>query len=294
MKRFITDWFVLTATALLAFACSAASSSDLDPGVAASGGGRSGDGGGKSDGAGSGIGGGINLGGSGGTTTQSGGASGAPPSGGASCGQPPGDQMVPEACGDGLDNDLNGFVDEGCPCTIGATQACFGGLPSQASAPCSMGTQQCTGTPEFHGFGKCTGWQCGPVTQDEICGNGVDDDCDGLVDEGCGITMPVNLDGDCLFAACPPQAPYPIGCNIVMEGGDSRGCVSVAPGGGVVYFQEGDACPIFGIGDAGHVSGQLLCSSVPGAPLDDNNCPITTKSTHYYPTSGGPPRFGCP
>lgn len=306
MGRSIGVGLAIASAALLAAGCSA--SANGDPGgvsggtsTGATGGHHTGTGGsGHTGGAtNGGTGGGINLGGAGGSAGSgagSGGASGAVGTGGNTCGPPPTDQPVPEVCGNGLDDDLNGFVDEGCPCSVGASQPCFGGLPSQATAPnCTMGTQQCTGTPEFHGWGKCSGWQCGTVPPDEICNNGIDDNCNGLVDEGCGITMPVNLNGDCLEAACPPQAPYPIGCNIVMAGGDSRGCVSVAPGGGVVYFQEGDACPIIpGIGDTGNVSGTLLCSSVPGPPLDNVNCPITTKSTQYYPTSGGPPRWGCP
>ena len=120
------------------------------------------------------------------------------------------------------------------------------------------------------------------MPQTEICGNKIDDDCDGQIDEGCTIDLPVNINGDCVTATCPPQAPYAVGCQITMAGNDARGCVA-NNGGPVVYFQEGDKC------GAGKVTGTLLCSSQPGAPLSASNCAIN-KSTKYYPTS----KAGCP
>jgi hypothetical protein len=220
------------------------------------------------------------------TTSTSSGSTGT----GGGCGSNP-DTPVPEACGNGLDDDLNGFIDEVCPCNVGQTQSCFGGQPSQATDPnCTQGVQTCTGTAEFHGWGPCQGWSCGPTPPPaEICYDGIDNDCDGLIDEGCELQVGVNIDGDCVFASCPPQAPYPVGCNIIMDGGDSRGCVAGIPTNSTVYFKEGDKCPIFGFGDAGHVSGTLLCSTVIGAPLNEMSCPIN-KPTKFYP----PDPSGCP
>jgi hypothetical protein len=204
---------------------------------------------------------------------------------------PPNDQPVKEICGNGIDENLNGFVDEGCVCTFGASQPCFGGPPSKQNAPeCHKGTQTCAGSGEFPGWSKCDGWACGTVTLTEICDNQLDDDCDGQIDEGCELDVPVNIDGDCIYASCPPQAPYPVGCTIIMDGGDSRGCVAVAPGSSLVYFQEGNNCPFLGIGGAGHVGGSLLCSTVQKGPLDATNCPITTKTQSFYPTDPN----GCP
>jgi hypothetical protein len=129
-------------------------------------------------------------------------------------------------------------------------------------------------------WGLCGG---GVEPVDEICNNGIDDDCDGDTDEGCVIDVEVHLDGDCLTASCPPQAPYPIGCDITMAGGDSRGCVASTPTSSTVYFQEGNAC------GAGKVTGTLKCSSQPGAKLDQTTCAIN-KSDKFFPDT----KDGCP
>ncbi|MBM4369795.1 MAG: hypothetical protein FJ102_26530, partial [Deltaproteobacteria bacterium] len=96
-------------------------------------------------------------------------------------------------------------------------------------------------------------------------------------------SLQVSLDGDCVTATCPPDNPYPVGCDIVMAGGDERGCVASTPDNPEVYFQEGNVC------GAGNVSGTLACAARPGDPLSAENCPIN-KPVAYYPATPD----GCP
>ncbi len=75
-----------------------------------------------------------------------------------------------EAC-NGLDDNCNGTVDEGCTCVDGTTQMC-----GVSTGACTTGTQTCGGGV----WGSCVGG-VGPMA--EIC-NGVDDNCNGTTDEG--------------------------------------------------------------------------------------------------------------
>ena len=61
-----------------------------------------------------------------------------------------------ELCdGQGLDDDCDGQVDEGCACTAGTAQSCFEGDPSFLDDPgCFPGTQKCT---ELGVWGECEG-----------------------------------------------------------------------------------------------------------------------------------------
>ncbi|MEB2312307.1 MAG: MopE-related protein [Polyangiaceae bacterium] len=169
-------------------ACSATGGTDAQPGgsgaSAGSGGAAAADAGlgGAGAGAGANTGGGAGTGGASGAGT--GGASGAGTGGG---------PQASDLCGNGLDDDGNGMVDEGCACQDGATQACWSG-PAQRRGvgACKDGVQACERYGEFNAWGPCVG-ETLPST--EIAGNGVDEDCDGS-DPG-GACVPTSTSEEC-------------------------------------------------------------------------------------------------
>jgi len=88
-----------------------------------------------------------------------------------------------ELCNNQLDDDRDGWVDEGCACdsTVNeGQQACYSGpAATRAKGACHDGKQRCVGDQEFKGWGRCSD----EVTpQPELDGDGVDNDCDGQVD----------------------------------------------------------------------------------------------------------------
>ena len=126
-----------------------------------------------------------------------------------------------EVCDDGQDNNANDRVDEDCTCARGSTQTCYSGPPATRNrGVCHDGMQRCSVTTdnEFSGWGPCTGEQ---LPGEEECGDGVDNNCNGQIDDGCtGTCVPTELgresqcgDGidndcdnhfDCYDPDCPP------------------------------------------------------------------------------------------
>ena len=161
----------------------------------------------------------------------------------------------------------------GCACHGGASQPCYPGNPAdRGRGACAAGTQFCGGAGELGTWGECEG---AVLPTPEICGNGIDDDCNGEVDEGCVIDVPVDIHGDCVTVSCPAIAPYPVGCDIKMSGGNPHGCVAWAPGSSTVFFEEGVVC------DAGYLNGTLKCSSAPGGVIDAKTCVINKPKPTY-------------
>ncbi len=93
-------------------------------------------------------------------------------------------------CSNGIDDDCDGYIDDpvndDCPssCKDGERRACYpygDGLKDQTinRGICRAGAQDCINGR----WGKCQG---AVLPKNEACGNGLDDDCDGSVDELCG------------------------------------------------------------------------------------------------------------
>ncbi|HEY7724328.1 MAG TPA: MopE-related protein, partial [Anaeromyxobacteraceae bacterium] len=137
----------------------------------------------------------------------------------------------------GADDNCDGQVDENCACVPGTSQPCYSGPAGTAGiGACRAGEQSCSqvaGQPAGIGaWGACTG-EVKPSA--ETC-NGVDDDCNGTVDDGgacdqcaAGATRP-----------CYTGAPATRGVGVCRDGVEScaAGQWSGSCSGQVIPAQE--------------------------------------------------------
>ncbi|MFT3775810.1 MAG: MopE-related protein [Minicystis sp.] len=180
-----------------------------------------------------------------------------------------------ETCDGLLDENCNGQVDEGCNCVNGQTKACYAGPAGTAGVGiCKAGTQTCANG----NWGACTG-QVTPGT--ETC-NGLDDDCDGQVDEGlgtvsCGVGQCARTVSVCVNGhanACTPGAPIAETCNGLDD--DCDGVIDNGnPGAGAACSTgKSGACAA---GTTACVAGALSCNQTTAPSTEvcdgiDNDC----------------------
>ncbi|HUJ59878.1 MAG TPA: MopE-related protein [Kofleriaceae bacterium] len=136
------------------------------------------------------------------------------PGGTAQTSCPPGDTCNgdgTEICGNGLDDDCDGDIDEGCVQCVptaeicnGKDDDCDGKIDEDLTRPCGYGAcspnAACCGTQTCVN-GSYTGCSATPPTT-EIC-NGIDDDCDGIVDEDLTEACSNITGNGCATPPCP-------------------------------------------------------------------------------------------
>lgn len=119
-----------------------------------------------------------------------------------------------EVCGDGVDNNCNGQVDENCI----DEQICDDGIDNDGNGLADCADPSCSAfCVDSDGDGYPDAVDCAPTYGSihpgapEICSDGIDNNCDGQVDENCGLDSDADGypdAGDCapFYAAIHPGA----------------------------------------------------------------------------------------
>ncbi len=142
-------------------------------------------------------------------------------------------------CGNGVDDDQDGEIDELCGCAEDAPpEPCWTGNPSaRGIGACTDGMRTCTAGDEFRTWSDCED-ETRPSR--ERLYNEIDDDCDGLTDEGDAVCVPMGaevcstaIDEDCdtLIGCDDPECLGTAGCpmecqptEVLCFGGNDDDC----------------------------------------------------------------------
>ncbi len=117
-----------------------------------------------------------------------------------------------DGTGNGLDDDCNGALDDGCQsCIPGTARQCYGGYPSELGiGACAAGTFVCGEFPSCEGQVRASAETC----------NSIDDDCNGITDDGLSgcVTRAMCLSAD----NAQPLSTYSLNGSRVYSGNDVR------------------------------------------------------------------------
>jgi hypothetical protein len=92
-----------------------------------------------------------------------------------------------EICGNLFDDDDDGMIDDGCDCAVGTERPCWLGPPhARGVGACRDGIQRCQSDGASATWTYC---EDSVMPGREIIENGLDDDCDGTIDESDGICV---------------------------------------------------------------------------------------------------------